>query len=73
MSMSFEEVIELAKSKALPSVELAYKAGQPATLLGSKLGGLAPWPKGAEYPVDAAGAMLHLLAQINFADRPDRI
>lgn len=48
------------------SYHIGTKEG-PAGLTDSKFGGLPYWPEGADYPADAKGEKLFLLAQINFA------
>ena len=53
--------------KALQHVALV-PTDQAPTLLGSRLGGHAGFPKGGKWPLDKQGKPMLLLAQVNFAD-----
>ena len=55
---------------ARPCAEITLLPAANLTLWQSKLGGQPYWPKDMEYPRNAKGRPLHLLAQINFAETP---
>ena len=55
---------------ARPCAEITLLPAEHLTLWQSKLGGQPYWPKEMEYPRNAKGRPLHLLAQINFAGTP---
>ena len=50
--------------------EITLLPAEHLTVWQSKLGGQPYWPKDMEYPRNAKGRPLHLLAQINFAETP---
>ena len=55
---------------ARPCAEITLLPAEHLTVWQSKLGGQPYWPKDMEYPRNAKGRPLHLLAQINFAEMP---
>ena len=55
---------------ARPCAEITLLPAAHLTVWQSKLGGQPYWPKDMEYPRNAKGRPLHLLAQINFAETP---
>ena len=55
---------------ARPCAEITLLPAEHLTIWQSKLGGQPYWPKDMEYPRNAKGRPLHLLAQINFAETP---
>jgi uncharacterized protein YwqG len=53
-----------------PFIRISAQPNSELTLLESKFGGEPYWPSGQEYPKDAQGEPLHLLAQIECAALP---
>ena len=60
----------LIRATELPMIGATVEEHAPSTTTGSQLGGFPWWPAGRPWPVDASGAPLFLLAQINFAEAP---
>lgn len=67
-------VEELKRRTAMDCWKLTIQPDSAPGILDSKIGGLPYWPPAMDYPTDAKGEKLHLLAQINFdqlhADAP---
>ena len=64
----YDKIIEYVKAK---SSSVSYhideiSKDEPITLTDSKFGGYPYWTANKEYPVDASGNKMYLLAQINF-------
>ena len=52
-----------------PCVVLEKADGEPG-LRDSKVGGVAYWPKGMDYPTDSSGRPMYMLMQLNLGDLP---
>lgn len=62
---------KLRETTAAPSVRIRTRAeGRPLPAAASRFGGLPYWTRGEDFPTDANGKPLVLLAQINFAEVP---
>lgn len=71
--MTPEEIAELLAwhaSLALPAVELLPAPERPVTAGGTRIGGPVWLPDGEGWPVDADGASLEFVAQVDFGDLP---
>jgi uncharacterized protein YwqG len=62
--------LEKISATILPAVEMTLTASKTLSLWQSKIGGLPYLPLNENYPVDANGNPLSLLAQFNFAEIP---
>ncbi len=70
LSPELEKCREQIESTVKPFIGIEPQKTEELTLWQSKLGGLPYLPKGCEYPQNAQGNPLFLLAQINFEEVP---
>lgn len=70
LSPELEPFREKIESTVKPFIAIYPKKNEDLTWWQSHFGGLPYWPKDSEYPKDAQGYPLFLLAQINFEEVP---